>query len=123
MLPQGQLQGSLQVALVLQLQPLQATQAAEQALVDQYVVAAWVAIAEFFQVGADQAVVARVAPMLQGAVQPGAVHRLGGCHLLQEPQRLGAVGKEPAWRTLPPLGQVASVALSHLGGMPRAPGW
>ena len=82
---QCQLQCPLQIALVFKVQRFQATQAAHQPLIDRHMVAAHITAAQFFQVGPDQPVVAWVCPMPQGTVQPRTIHRLGRCHLLQEP--------------------------------------
>ncbi len=68
MLPQGKLQGPLQISRVIQGHGLYATQATKQTLIDQHMVAAWVAVAELFQVSANQPVVTWIAPVMKGAL-------------------------------------------------------
>ncbi|MNE60844.1 hypothetical protein D3C80_1560160 [compost metagenome] len=84
-LPQCQLQRALLIAGAVQRHAFEAAQTTEQALVDQDMIAAWVAVTQFLEKGADQAVVAWVAPVPQSALQPGAIDDLGRRHLLHKP--------------------------------------
>ncbi|MNF98774.1 hypothetical protein D3C84_816460 [compost metagenome] len=84
-LPQCQLQRALLIAGAVQRHAFKAAQTTEQALVDQDMIAAWVAVTQFLEKGADQAVVAWVAPVPQSALQPGTIDDLGRRHLLHKP--------------------------------------
>ncbi|MCY1408995.1 hypothetical protein D9M71_243290 [compost metagenome] len=76
-------------------------------------VAGRVAIAEFFQVGADQAVVARVGPVPEHAEQPGAIHRLGRSDMLEKIQGMGAVAEITPGTARLAFGQVPGVVPGH----------
>ncbi|MNP61982.1 hypothetical protein D3C76_1572190 [compost metagenome] len=62
-----------------------------------------------------------VAPVLERAVQPGAIHGLGRRNLLQKPQCMGAVAEKPTRPALAALLQVLGIGLCHLSGMLCAP--
>nr|GFD57401.1 hypothetical protein [Tanacetum cinerariifolium] len=63
----------------------------QQIAVEHHVIQGRIAVAQFFEVGANKVVVTPVRRVSQRAVQPGSVHQFAGRHVLQEIQRVGFV--------------------------------
>ena len=97
----------------------------QQLAVDHHMVLRRITIAQFFQVGAQQAAKAWIAPMLQQAIQPRAIHQFGRCNRLQKVQRMSLAGKELPRPTCLALLQVIGVLAGNIGavlGDPVVPG-
>ena len=119
-LSQSQLQSALQITRRGQGQQLLTPHTTEQPLVDQHVIATRVALAEFFEVGTNEAVVARVMPMMQDTLQPSTVDSLGWRNLLQNHKawdRLAKYRRGP----LTPCLKIQRILLGHAGGTAGGP--
>ncbi len=120
-LGQGQLDRTLHEVLVVQVLPVVAALAGEQLAVEHHMVLFRQALAEFFQIGLNQCLEARLVPALQQAVEPGAVDQLGRRHTAQEVQRMGLAGKIASGRAGTPTVQIGLVLPADPFGMPAQP--
>ncbi|MNI41044.1 hypothetical protein D3C73_952830 [compost metagenome] len=111
---QCQLDRALQVVLIRDRRTVQ-TMFGQQLAIDQYMILRWVAVTQLFQVGADQTIETRIAPMLKQTVQPGAVHQFGRADRLEEKQCVCLVAEKLAWATLLARAQVFAVLARHVG--------
>ena len=120
-----ELQRALQIAPVFQGTGMIEVVLGQQLAVDHHMVLRRITIAQFFQVGAQQAAKAWIAPMLQQAIQPRAIHQFGRCNRLQKVQRMSLAGKELPRPTCLALLQVIGVLAGNIGavlGDPVVPG-
>ncbi len=116
-----QLQCTLQVALIGDGAGILQTVFSEQFAIDHHMVLRRIAVAEFFQIGTQQAVKTRVAPLRQQAVQPRAIHQFGRCHGLQKVQRMSLVAEVLARSARLTLLQVIGVLPGNFGAVPGDP--
>src|SRR5690606_29560864 len=93
-LPQSQLQRALEETVVRQGFQVLDVLAGDEVAIDEDMVLIRLAIAQLLQIGAHQVMHARVVPLLQHAVQPGAIDQLGRGNVAQEIQCMGAIGEE-----------------------------
>ncbi len=113
---------ALQIALVLDVGHILQAVFGQQLAVEHDMVLGGNAIPKLFQIGAQQPFEAMVMPVLEHAIQPGAVHQFGWRHGLEKIQGMGPATEElPGATALAPF-QVVGVLPGHSGAVLLDPG-
>jgi hypothetical protein len=120
-LTERELDRALREERIGQLLPALAAMLLEQLAIDDDVVQLGAAVAELLEIGPDQRRQARIAPVPQQPVQPGAVDQLGRRHRLQQVKRMRSVGEITPRLARAATGEVGLIRLADLrGGRARA---
>ncbi|MNC62716.1 hypothetical protein D3C75_1127680 [compost metagenome] len=77
----------------------------------------WIAVAQLFQISAQQPVIPQVLPVLKHTGQPSAIDLLGRGHPLQEKQGMGFVREIPTWPALLAFLEVEGIVARDVGAM------
>lgn len=119
---QGQLHGALQIKVIVDVRGIRQVVFGKQLAIEHHMVLRGLTVPQFFQVGAQQPFETVVVPVLDHAIQPGAVDPFGRRHGLEEVQGVGLAAEElPRAAVFAPL-QVVSVLPGHTGAVLLDPG-
>ncbi|MNF99607.1 hypothetical protein D3C84_825130 [compost metagenome] len=114
--------GTLQIKVIVDVRGIRQIVFGEQFAIEHHMVLRGMTVPQFFQVGAQQPFETVVVPVLDHAIQPGAVDPFGRRHGLQEVQGVGLAAEElPRAAVFAPL-QVVSVLPGHTGAVLLDPG-
>ncbi|MNP01141.1 hypothetical protein D3C76_929450 [compost metagenome] len=116
-LPQCELNRTLAKVFVEQPLPVATVVRSQQLAVDHHVILPVIAVAQLFQISAQQPVIPQVLPVLKHTGQPSAIDLLGRGHPLQEKQGMGFVREIPTWPALLARFEVEGIVARDIGAM------